>query len=58
LERLTANAKVAIVPSQYPPTQWNLWAADKAVLNEVFEKIFKKSPLNLNLNLLVNIDVP
>jgi hypothetical protein len=36
-KRLCTNVKIATVrvQSQYPPTQWNLMAADDAVLNKV-----------------------
>jgi hypothetical protein len=34
LERLVANAKVAWVQSQHPPTQWNLKDGNEAVLNK------------------------
>jgi hypothetical protein len=47
LERLTANVEVATVLGSIPAssrTQWNLWAADVAVLNKVLKKS-KKSPL-------------
>jgi hypothetical protein len=37
------------VPSQHPPTQWNLGAADEAVLNTVHEKNPKNPPLNIIL---------
>ncbi len=37
---MTANSKDAtsLVQSQHPPTQWNLRAADEAVLNKVIKK--------------------